>query len=148
MATSRAASGTAWVGWVIFAGAMLLMIGTFNIIEGIIALVDDKRIVLVADRLIGVDITGWGWTILIFGLAMVATGIGLFTAQTWARITAIVIVGLHAVSQVAWLGAYPIWSLLMLALDTVVLYALTARWSDVRADMDPSYDSVQRERVR
>ena len=59
-------------------------------------------------------------------------GLGLLAAQTWARITAIVIVIVHAIIQIAWLGAYPVWSLLMIALDTVVLYALTAGWSDVR----------------
>jgi hypothetical protein len=48
--------------------------------------------------------------------------------QTWARVIAIIIVGVHAIIQVAWMGAYPAWSLLMLALDIVVLFALTARW--------------------
>jgi hypothetical protein len=46
-----------------------------------------------------------------------------------------VLVCLHAVTQIAWLGAYPVWSLLMIALDTVVLFALTARWTDVRRDL-------------
>jgi hypothetical protein len=146
MVTNKTASGSAWVGWIIFAGAMLLMVGTFNIIEGIIALVDDTRVVVAADRLIAVDLTGWGWTLLIFGIVMFATGLGLFTGQAWARVTAIVIVGLHAVSQVAWLAAYPLWSLLMMALDTVVLYALTARWTATRDDLGP-YGPAQQTRV-
>jgi hypothetical protein len=136
--------GGAWAGWVIFAGVLLLMIGVFNVIEGLVAIFYDKRVLVTPERLIAVDLTGWGWTLLIFGLVMVATGIGLLAAQTWARITAIVLVGLHAVVQVAWLGAYPIWSVLMVALDTVLLYALTVRWAQARADLDPYASSEGR----
>jgi hypothetical protein len=137
MATTRTEPGSAWAGWIIFAAAMLVVIGALNILEGIVALVDDRRLVITADRLIAVDLTGWGWTILIFGAVLIATGIGLFTMRTWARITAIVVVSLHAISQIGWLGAFPIWSLLMIALDTTVLFALTARWSVARYQMDP-----------
>ncbi len=110
MTTNRTSGGSAWVGWIIFAGATLLLIGLWNVIEGIVALVDDKRVVVTTDRLIAVDLTGWGWTLLISGAVMVVTAIGLFTAQSWARVLAVIIVGLHAVLQVAWLGAYPLWS--------------------------------------
>ena len=137
MATSRTTDGAAWAGWIIFAASMLLMIGVLNLIEGIVALVDNQRLVLAQDRLIVVDLTGWGWTLLISGGLLILTGIGLFTARTWARITAVVIVALHAISQVGWLAAYPIWSLLMIALDIVVLYALTAGWSTAAQQLDP-----------
>jgi hypothetical protein len=136
MANGRTASA-AWFGWIIFAGTMLVMIGALNVLEGIVALVNDNRLVIAPDRLYVVDVTGWGWTILIFGAVMIAAGIGLFTGRTWARITAIVLVGLHAISQIGWLAAFPIWSLLMIALDTTVLFALTARWSAVREELDP-----------
>ncbi|TCM51239.1 hypothetical protein [Kribbella sp. VKM Ac-2568] len=122
----------AWTGFVVFAGTMLLVIGGINVFQGFIALFDDEHLVVTPDNLILVDLTGWGWVLLISGLIMIAAGLGLLAAQTWARITAIVIVIVHAIIQIAWLGAYPVWSLLMIALDTVVLYALTAGWSDVR----------------
>jgi hypothetical protein len=133
MATNRAVTGTAWAGWVVFASVMLIMVGTINVFEGLVALFNDERLVLVANRLIAVDLTGWAWTILLFGAVMILTGFGLLSGQKWARITSIIVVGLHAVSQIAWLGAYPVWSLLMIALDTVILFALTARWSDATA---------------
>jgi hypothetical protein len=133
MASHRSYS-SAWSGLIMFAAAMLLIVGTFNIIEGILGLVDDKVIALVAGRLVAVDITGWAWTVLIFGAALVVAGLGLFTMRTWARITAIVVVALHFISQIGWFGAYPLWSLLMIGLDTVVLFALTARWSAATAD--------------
>jgi hypothetical protein len=137
MASNRASGGTAWTGWVIFASTMLIMLGAFNFIGGLVAIFDDERLAIVANRLVAVDVTGWGWTVLIFGALLVLVGFGLLTAQGWARITAIVLVGLHAVVQITWLSAYPVWSLLMIALDVVVLFALTAKWTSVRDTLDP-----------
>jgi hypothetical protein len=130
--TTRTESGTAWLGWVLFAGAILVMIGAFNILEGIFALLWDERLVVTPARLVVVDVTGWGWTLLVSGVIFMVTGFGLLAGLTWARVTAIVIVMLHALVQLAWLSAYPVWSLLMIALDVTVLYALTARWSTAR----------------
>lgn len=129
--------GSAWGGWVLFAGVMLLVIGGVNIVEGIVALVQSTQVVLVANRLYLVDLTSWGWVLLISGLVLGATGLGLLFGQTWARIVGVIVVSLHAIAQVMWIGAYPIWSLLMIALDTVVIFALTARWS-VALDEDES----------
>ncbi|MEV4265249.1 hypothetical protein [Kribbella sp. NPDC049584] len=125
-------------GFIVFAGALLMMTGLVNVFEGFIALFSDERLVVTRENLIIVDVTAWGWIILIFGLLLMAVGACLLTAQTWARIAAIVLVCLHAVTQVAWLGAYPVWALLMIALDVFVLYALTARWSDVRDELGGS----------
>ena len=69
---------------------------------------------------------------MISGALLLAAGVGLIAAQSWARWTAVVLVGLHALSQVAWLSAYPVWALLMVGLDTVLIFALTARWSVVQ----------------
>jgi hypothetical protein len=124
----------AWAGMVIFAATMLLVTGAINFIEGLIALFQDERIVVLPNRFVLLDLTAWGWTLLLFGLAMIAVGAGLLATQTWARISAIIVVGIHAIFQVFTLGAYPFWSLLMLALDTFVIFALTARWSSVRPD--------------
>jgi len=125
-------NGKAMTGFVVFAGSMLLVIGLINIFQAFIALFADERVLVTRENLVLVDLTAWGWVLLISGFLMLAVGSGLLTAQTWARVAAIVIVCLHAVTQIFWLNAYPVWSLLMIALDTVILFALTARWSDVR----------------
>jgi hypothetical protein len=129
-----------WAGLVFFAAVLLLVTGAVNVIEGIAALASHQNVVLVEGGLYLLNLTAWGWTLLIFGIIMLIVGIGLFMGQQWARITAIVLVGLHAVAQVLWIGAYPVWSIVMLALDVVVLYALTAHWTDakraVAADRD------------
>jgi hypothetical protein len=125
-------SGVVMAGTVVFAGALLLVVGLVNIFQGFIALFSDERLVLTRRNLIIVDVTGWGWFLTISGLLMLAVGAGLLVAQTWARIAAIVLVCLHAVTQIGWLGAYPVWSVLMIALDVLILFALTVKWSDVR----------------
>lgn len=124
--------GGVLAGIVVFAGSLLVVIGMVNVFQGFIALFNDERLAMTRNNLIVVDTTGYGWVLLISGLLMLGVAAGLLAAQTWARFAAIVLVCLHAVTQIAWLGAYPVWSLLMIALDTVVLFALTVRWSDVR----------------
>ena len=127
-----------WPGWILFAGTMLLVVGGLNIVEGIVALVNKTYVVLIANQLYLVDVTTWGWTALIFGVVLGVTGLGLLAAQSWARWVAVVVVALHAIAQVVWIGAYPLWSLMMIGLDTVVLFALTARWPS-RTDESLAY---------
>lgn len=132
-----------WAGMVVFAGTILLITGSINFFEGLVVLFNDERVVVLPDRFVLVDLTSWGWTLLLFGVAMFAVGAGLLATQTWARIAAIIVVGVNAVWQIVSLGAYPIWSLLMLALDTFVIFALTARWSSVRPDPTTPIDRGQ-----
>ena len=126
MATKRVES---WTGVIDFAGVMLVVLGAFNFIEGLVVLIHEDRITVTPARFVMLDTTTWGWSLLIFGAAMIIVGAGLLTRRGWARIVAIVVVGLHAIGQVLSFGALPVWSLLMLALDTAILFALTAGWS-------------------
>jgi hypothetical protein len=137
-----AASGRAWAGWISFAGTMLGLIGMLNIFQGVVALISDKQVVVVSENIIIGNLTSWGWTTLLSGVLLMAIGAGLFSGRTWARIAGIVVVLLHATSQIAWLGAYPIWALLMIGLDTVVLVALTAGWSPGSADLTAFGDTA------
>ena len=125
----------AWAGWIAFAATMLVLVSALNIFQGIVALVDDERVFAAPDKFVVVDVTSWGWTLLLFGAAMLAVGVGLLAGQTWARFAGILVVGLHAFTQVASLGAYPVWSLLMIAMDTTVIFALTARWAEARDEL-------------
>lgn len=133
--------GVVMAGTVLFAGSLLLVIGLVNIFQGMIALFSDERLAVTRRSFVIVNVTGWGWVLMISGLLLMAVGAGLLVAQTWARIVALVLVSLHAVTQIAWLGAYPVWSLLMIALDVVILFALTIRWSDVRERLGETGDA-------
>ncbi|HEX9338349.1 MAG TPA: hypothetical protein VF892_20805 [Pseudonocardiaceae bacterium] len=120
-----------WSGWIFFAATMLLIIGVMNVLEGVLAIVYRERTVVIQDRLYVVDLASWGVLVLGSGVLLIAAAIGVLSARTWARVTAIVLVSLHAVVEVGSLAAYPFWSLLMLGLDIVVLYALTAGWQSM-----------------
>lgn len=118
----------AWPGWITFAAVLLIVLGVLNILEGLVALFRNQVAFIDGDSLVVVDLTGLGIVMVVFGALLTVCGIGLFTRNPIARIASIVIIALHALTQIGWLGAYPVWSLLMIALDVVVLYALTVHW--------------------
>ena len=117
-------SRSLWVGWVYFGGAMMVMLGAFNIIEGLVALFNDEYYVATTQGLLLFDITAWGWVHLIIGLIAVAVGIGVFTGATWARICGVILCGVNAILQLAFLSAYPVWGILVITLDVLVIWAL------------------------
>jgi hypothetical protein len=127
---SRGSSG-AWAGWVWFAAVVTMIIGTFNIFQGLAALFNDEYFVVTDAGLLVFDFTAWGWITLILGIVMVLAGFGLLSGRGWARWFTIVLAGLNAVAQAGFLSAYPIWALIIIALDIIVIYALAARWREV-----------------
>jgi type III secretory pathway component EscV len=125
---------SAWSGWISFATVMLTMIGAFNIAEGLAALMLSTVSYIDAGRLVVVSLTAWGVLALVSGALLVAIGLGLFARNELARTAAVVLIALHALIQLAALAAFPIWSLLMIALDVVVLFALTVHWGDATVE--------------
>jgi hypothetical protein len=122
-----------WVGWVYFGGAMMILLGTFNIIEGLVALFNDQYYVPTSQGLLVFDITGWGWVHLIIGGIAVVVGVGLFTGATWARITGVALCSLNAIAQLAFLSAYPVWAVIVIALDVLVIWALIVHGDEARS---------------
>jgi hypothetical protein len=124
---------SAWAGWVAFAGVMLALTGVFDVFQGITALTNDAYFVAGDGDLLVFDFTAWGWVLLAWGLLSIGGGFGLLAARGWARWLGIVLAFLNAVAQIGFLSAYPIWSVIVIALDVFVLFALTARWEEARA---------------
>jgi uncharacterized membrane protein (DUF2068 family) len=122
-------------GWIGFAGMLLLIVGAIDFFQGLIALFEDEYFVVTASGFLVVDLTAWGWIMLIWGVLLVCAGLGLIAAQGWARWFAIVVVSLNFIAQLGFLGnsQYPLWSLTVMALNIIVLFALTARWEEARA---------------
>jgi hypothetical protein len=115
-------------GWAFFVGILLFMIGVFNIIWGLTALFDDKALTVGGQGVIVWDLTAWGWIHLLLGIVMVCTALGLFAGRGWARWTAIFFVMVNAFGQIAWIPVHPLWSVLIITLDIIIIYQLTARW--------------------
>ena len=117
---------------VAFAGIMLALIGFMDILQGVTALFNDEYFAVRGGDLLVLDFTAWGWITLIWGVALVAAGFGLLSGRGGARVFALVVVFVNMLVQIAFLAAYPIWSTIIIALDVFVLYALTARWDEVK----------------
>ena len=110
-------------GMVIFASVLLLVVGFFNLIDGIVAIAKSHFFAGNAHYVIG-DLRSWGWTVLILGALQLLVAAGVVAGNQAARWTAVVLVGLSAIAQMIFLPSYPIWSLLIIALDVVALWGL------------------------
>ena len=119
-------------GMVAFAGVMLTLIGFFDILQGLTALFNDEYFAVRKGKLLVFDFTTWGIITLIWGALLVAAGLGLLSGRGSARVFSIVVVFVNMILQIAFLSAYPIWSAIIIALDVFVLYALTAKWDEVK----------------
>lgn len=123
----RATNPGGWFGMIVFAGTMMLMLGSFHAIAGLVALFQDDYFFVSKDGLVvTVDYTAWGWAHLILGVVVAIAGAALFSGALWARITAVVVALVSSLVNLAFLSAYPLWSGIMIALDILVIYAVTA----------------------
>ncbi len=124
---------TGWAGWVIFGGMMMIMLGTFQAIAGLVALLDDGYYLVGSNGLVvNVDYTVWGWTHLIVGLVAVAAGYGLFRGAMWARILGITVALVSAIVNFAFMAAFPFWALTMITLDVLIIYAIAAHGRELK----------------
>lgn len=124
---------TRWVGWAKFAGVILLLSGLFHLVQAIIALVGPNTYWAVGgDSLWLLDLTGWGWWNLIVGVLLVITAGSLVAGQTWARVVAVILAAVSALSQLVILPAQPWWSLIVIALDVLIIYALIVHGKELR----------------
>lgn len=124
-------------GWIGFAAMLLLLVGAIDFFQGLVAVFEDDYYVVTRSGFLALDLTQWGWTMMLWGVLLALVGIGLAAAQGWARWVAIVVVSLNILAQLGFHGnsQYPLWALTVLALSIFVLYALTVRWDDSRADL-------------
>ncbi|MFN8105707.1 MAG: hypothetical protein U0U69_14720 [Acidimicrobiia bacterium] len=125
---------SAWaVGWSYFAAVMLMIAGVFQFIAGLAALINDEFYVVGKKWVFQFDITTWGWIHLILGIVLVLAGIGVLTGNLAARIVGVIVASLSAIAAFMYLPWYPIWAIVVIAVDIAVIWALTAHGRDVEA---------------
>jgi len=124
---------TTWTGWVGFAAIMMAFIGALTFFEGLIAIIRDNYYVVTRQQVFLFDVSTWGWIMLFWGVLLFLAALGLAAKSGWARWFTIIVLLINLLSQLSWLGnsGYPLWSLTIVALEIVVLFALTVRWSEV-----------------
>jgi len=126
MATSR------WSGWIGFAGWLMIMVGTLDFFEGLIAIIRGKYYVLAPSQIVIFDVKTWGWLTLLWGIVVALAGFGLLARAGWARWATIVFGSLNVLAQLGFVGSaqYPLWALTIVTLSIVVLYALIVHWDE------------------
>jgi len=124
---------TAWTGWVVFAAFMMIMVGMFQAIEGLVALFDDGFYRVTESGLVlSVDYTVWGWTHMLLGALLIIAGVGVLAGNIVARVVAILLAGLSALVNLVFIAAYPFWSIMVITIDVLVVYAIVVHGRELR----------------
>jgi hypothetical protein len=123
-----------WTGWVIFAGIMLIMVGAFQAIQGLVAMFNRGYYLVSSSGLVlNVDYTVWGWTHLILGILAAVIGLGLLAGSTAARVAGIVLAVISAILNLVFIAAYPIWSIIVITVDVIVIYAIVVHGRELKS---------------
>jgi len=123
---------TAWVGWVIFAAVMLLMLGAFQIVIGLVSLFSDGFFLVHHNgQLVPISFTAWGWIHLTLATVAIVTGLGLMLGQTWARIVGTVLASLNVVVSFVFIDSYPWWAVTLMLFSIITVYAIAVHGGEV-----------------
>lgn len=122
-----------WAVGFIFLGSMLMvLLGSFHIVQGLAALLQDDFFRVREHFDLRMDVTVWGWLQILLGIVLMVTGIALWTSSTLARVVAIGLTALAALWNFYSIPYYPAWSILMFAMCIAVLWALIAHGRELQ----------------
>ena len=130
---ARRRSGVA-VGFTYFAAIMMMLSGGFEILQGLSAIIKKNLYVVNKDYIYKINVNGWGWIHLILGVIVLLAGIALLGGSLWARIVGIAMAALIALANFLWLPYYPVWAIVIIAVNVVVIWALAAHGRDIAAE--------------
>jgi hypothetical protein len=123
-----------WNGWISFAAIMMILLGAFQLVEGFVALFRPAYyLVGSAGLVVPVSYTGWGWLQLLIGILVVGAGFGVMAGATWARVVGIALASLSALVNLVFIAAYPLWAIIIIAVDIAVIFALASDRRSSRA---------------
>ena len=113
---------------------MLMMIGIFQGLAGLGAIINDDRFAVTEDYVVKLDTTQWGWIHLIIGILVFLAGLGIFSGNVLARTVGVFVALVSAMANFVWLPIQPVWSSIMIAICVAVIWALTAHGRDIAAE--------------
>lgn len=122
---------TGWVGWIFFAGFMMILTGAFKTVWGLVALFNSDWLVAHNGQLLYLDLTSWGWWQLTIGLIMLFAGFAVMQGAIWARVVGIFAATVSAITQMVLVDQHPLWSMMIVAVDVLVIYALTVHGDEL-----------------
>jgi hypothetical protein len=123
-------TSTGAYGVSVFAGVILVTLASFQILEGLSAVLKDDLYVAGLKYAYAIDLTTWGWIHLVIGVIGVAVGIGILAGQAWGHILGIAFAVISALSQFMFLPFYPFWALLLIGMNILVIWALANRLTE------------------
>ncbi len=133
------------VGWTTFAAFMMLLIGGFHVMAGIIAILNDTFYTVTREYVFQFDASTWGWVHLILGIIVFLAGGALFSGAVWARTVGVIMAVISAFVGFAWLPWYPVWGVVIIAIAVSVVWALTVHGRDL-TDVERHGTDVDRNR--
>lgn len=113
-----------WFGMVVAVGVILIVLGVWNAIDGLRALLAGDFVVADAERVVTLQVAAWGWVLLALGIVEVVAGVALFIGARWARVVAVLVAGFNGVIQLAFIAAYPVGAVLIMILSAVVIWTV------------------------
>lgn len=126
---------TGWVGWLVFASVMMGVLAMFHVIAGLVALFKDEYYLVGSSGLVvEVDYSAWGWVHLGLGILMGIAALSLLSGNMYGRIVGILVAVVSAVINLSFVAAYPVWSIVMIAIDVIVIYAICVHGRELQGD--------------
>jgi hypothetical protein len=119
------------VGFAVFAGILLMINGVFHCLTGLAAILEDEFFVVGDNYAYEFDATAWGWIHLLYGVILVLAGYGVFQGATWARVVGITLASISAIGNFFFIPYQPVWAILIIALDILIIASLAAYGRDV-----------------
>ena len=120
------------VGWVVFAAVLMLVAGFFAVIQGFVGIVKKTFYVVSPNYVVTWNAQSWGWIHLLLGILVILAGLALFRGATWARIVGIVLASLSTIANFFFIPYYPLWALIVITMDVIIIWALCARAGQLR----------------
>jgi hypothetical protein len=120
-----------WAGWSAFAAIVLMLSGPMHALTGISAIAHDEIVVYAPGHVITLDATVWGWIFLVVGTIQFFAGLFVLTGAVWARAVAVIVVVGSLVTNFATLPYQPGWSIALIAVGVLTIYALTVHGRDI-----------------
>jgi hypothetical protein len=133
MAHVQEVERTGWTGWIAFAGVMMIVVGGLQAIYGLVALFNDDWVVWSNGNAVFLDITVWGWVHLAIGIVVVLAGIGVMSGNIAARSIGVLVAAISLVAAFLALPLYPVWSIIVITIDVLVIWALIAHGGEMRS---------------
>lgn len=124
---------TGWTGWIAFAGIMMLIGGSLGALQGLVAVLNDEWVVWGNRANLYLDLTTWGWVHILVGVIVFVSGLGVFSGNVAARTVGVIVASVSLIVNFMFLPAYPIWAITVITIDALVIWALTAHGSEMRA---------------